>query len=188
MNNEMSKAIMARTKLGNRFLKNMRNRDRDLFLKQKNLCVNIKRKSEKDYLTQLKEKQVTDNKRFWKTVKFFLSNKVRFSERINLTEKKNSLITDCGEVPEELNSFFSYVVKNLNIPNYEGCDPVSDNIDHFTLKAIVKWRTIQASLSQHQSMKIRPNFPLIFFLKEHVLEKIEMLDSSKSYPAIFLLR
>ena len=47
----MSKAIMARTKLGNRFLKNMRNRDRDLFLKQKNLCVNIKRKSEKDYLT-----------------------------------------------------------------------------------------------------------------------------------------
>ena len=51
MNNEMSKAIMARTKLGNRFLKNMRNRDRYLFLKQKNLCVNIKRKSEKDYLT-----------------------------------------------------------------------------------------------------------------------------------------
>ena len=50
--------------------------------------------------------------RFWKP---FVSNKVQSSERINLTEENNSLVTDCGEVANELKSFFSSVVKNLNI-------------------------------------------------------------------------
>ena len=52
------------------------------------------RKSTKDYFSNLNGKQITDNKRFWKTVKPFLSNKVQSSERINLTEKNNSLVTD----------------------------------------------------------------------------------------------
>ena len=39
MNNEIFKAIMTRTRLRNRFLKNRSNRNRDLFCKQRNLCV-----------------------------------------------------------------------------------------------------------------------------------------------------
>ena len=41
MNNEISKAIMTRTRLQNRFLKNRSNRNRDLFRKQRNLCVSL---------------------------------------------------------------------------------------------------------------------------------------------------
>ena len=44
------------------------------------------KKSKKDYFSKLNEKQITNNKRFWKTVKPFLSNKVQSSERINLTD------------------------------------------------------------------------------------------------------
>ena len=138
MNNEISKAIMTRTSLRNSFLKNRSNRNRDLFCKQRNLCVSLLRKSKKDYFSYLKEKQITDNKRLWKKVKPFLSNKVQSSERINLTEENDSLVTDCGKFAKELNSFSSSVLKNLNIPNYDGYDPLSDNIDHPTLKAIVK--------------------------------------------------
>ena len=140
MNNEISKAIVTRTRLRNRFLKNRNNRSRDLYRKQRNICVSLLRKSKKDYFSKLNEKQITDNKRFWKTVKPFLSNKVQSSERINLTDENNSLVTDCGKVEKELNSFFSSVVKNLNIPSYERYDPLSDNIFHPTLKAIAKWR------------------------------------------------
>ena len=128
MNNEISKAIMTRTRLRNRFLKNRSNRNRDLFRKQRNLCVTLLRKSKKDYFSNLNEKQITNNKRFWKTVKPFLSNKVQSSERINLTDENDSLVTDCGKVAKELNSFFSSVVKHLNIRNYDGCDPLSDKI------------------------------------------------------------
>ena len=87
MNNEISKAIMTRTRLRNRFLKNRSNRNRDLFRQQRNSCVSLLRKSKKDYFSNLNEKQITDNKRFWKTVKPFLSNKVQSSERINLLTK-----------------------------------------------------------------------------------------------------
>ena len=124
MNKEISKAIMTRTRLRNRFLKNSSNRKRDLFRKQRNLCVSLLRKAKKDY--------------------------------------------------------FSCVVKNLNIPNYEGCDPLSDNIDHATLKAIVKWRnhpSIFTITSEHENT---PKFSFTFVSKEHVLGEIQIMDSSKA--------
>ena len=122
MNNEISKAIMTRTRLRNRFLKNRSNRNRDLFRKQRNLCVTLLRKSKKDYFSNLNEKQITDNKRFWKTVKPFLSNKVQSSERINLTDENDSLVADYGKIAAELNSFCSFVVKNLNISSFDVFD------------------------------------------------------------------
>ena len=81
MTNEISKAIMTRTRLRNRFLKNRSTRNRDLFRKQRNLCVSLLRKPKKDYFSNLNEKQTTDNKRFWETVKPFLLNKVQSSEK-----------------------------------------------------------------------------------------------------------
>ena len=180
MNNEISKAIMTRTRLRNCFLKKRSNQNRDLFRKQRYLCVSLLRKSKKDYFSKLNEKQITDNKRFWKTVKPLLLNKVQSSERINLTEKNDSLIPDCGDVAKELNTFFSPVVKNLNTPNYEGCDPLSRNIHHLTLKAFVKWRNHPSILiitSEHENT---PKFSFNFVLKEHVPEEIQMLDSSKA--------
>ena len=107
---------MTRTRLRNRFLKNRSNRIRDLFRKEENLCVSPSRKSKKWLLPNLNQKQITDNKRFRKTVKPFLSNKVQSSEIINLTNEKDSLVTDCGKSATELENFFSSVVRNLNIP------------------------------------------------------------------------
>ena len=92
MNNEISKTIIARTRLRNRFLKNRSNQNRDLFRKQRNLRLRLLRKSKKDYFSYLNEKQITNNKRFWETVKPFLLNKVQSSERINLTDENDSLV------------------------------------------------------------------------------------------------
>ena len=44
------------------------------------------------------------------------------------------------EVARELNNFFPYAVKNLNISNYEYCDPLAENINDPALKAIAKRR------------------------------------------------
>ena len=122
MNNEIVKAIMNRTRLRNRFLINSSNRNRHLFPKQRNLFLSLLTKSKKYYFSSLNEKQITDNKRFWKTVKPFLSNKVQSSERINLTDENDSLVADYGKIATELNSFCSFVVKNLNIPSYDVFD------------------------------------------------------------------
>ena len=66
---------MMRSRLRNRFLKNRSEENRMLFCKQRNKCVSLLRKSKKDYFENLNEKNITDNKRFWKTVKHFLSRK-----------------------------------------------------------------------------------------------------------------
>ena len=57
---------------------------------------------------------------------------------------------------------------------------MSDNIDHATLKAIVKYRnhpSIPTITSEHENT---PKFSINFVSKEHVLEEIQMLDSSKA--------
>ena len=71
-NNEISKARSTRSRLRNRFLKNKSEENRKLLSKQRNKCVSLLRKSKKDYFANLNEKNITDNKRFWKTVKLFL--------------------------------------------------------------------------------------------------------------------
>ena len=68
--------------------------------------------------------------------------------------------------------------------NYEGCDPLTDNIQHPTLNAIVKWRNHPSILritSEHENM---PKFSFNFVSKEHALEEIEILDSSKVVQGI----
>ena len=103
INNEISKEIMTKTRLRNRFLKSRSEENRKLFCKQRNKCVSLLRKSKKDYFANLNEKNITDNKRFWKTVKPFFSKKIHLPERIDLTkEENNSLLTNCEEVAKEL--------------------------------------------------------------------------------------
>ena len=61
---EISKAIMTRNRLRNRFLQNRSEKNRKLFCKQRNKCILPLRKSKEDYLANLNENNITDNKRF----------------------------------------------------------------------------------------------------------------------------
>ena len=79
INNEISKATMTRSRLRNRFLKSRGEENRKLFCKQRNKCISLLRKSEEDYFENLSEENITDNKRFWKTVTPFLSKKKKKS-------------------------------------------------------------------------------------------------------------
>ena len=61
------------------------------------------RKTKKDY-GNLNEKDLIDNKKFWKTVKPLFSDKVKSSEKITLVHE-DKIITD-DENTKILNSFF----------------------------------------------------------------------------------
>ena len=69
-------------------------------------------KLKKDHYANLNEKDVADNKRFWRTVKPLLSDKVKSSEKITLVEGEE-IINEDEENAEILNKFFSNPVKNL---------------------------------------------------------------------------
>ena len=74
---ELNKAIMQRSRLRNAYLKDKTRAARIAYKKQRNLRVSILLKSKKCYCENLDTKNITDNKKFWGTLKPFFSNKVR---------------------------------------------------------------------------------------------------------------
>ena len=82
------------------------------------MCLSLLRKTKKQYNANWNEKDVADNKTFWKTVISLLSDKFKSNENITLVEN-DKIFTQDIKVAEELNSFFSSVVKNLKISEYK---------------------------------------------------------------------
>ena len=105
MNKSSTSVHMKRSRLRNLYLKDKTETSRIAYIKQRNYCVSLLRKTKKDHYANLDEKDVADNKQFWKTVKPLLSNKVKSSEKITLVEREE-IITEDGENAEILNKFF----------------------------------------------------------------------------------
>ena len=73
---------MNRTRLRNRYLKLPSTGNKDLYKRQRNLCTSLIRKGKRTYYNNLDTKNVSDNKKFWATVKpFFL---IKFMPLIKL--------------------------------------------------------------------------------------------------------
>ena len=79
------------------------------------------RKSKREYFNNLNKKNVCDNKNFWKVVKPLLSNKIISNEKITIAEGDKIIMSD-KETAKVLNEFFSNVVNNLNIPQFNQID------------------------------------------------------------------
>ena len=77
------------------------------------------------YYSNLEEKQVADDKTFWKTIKLFLSDKIVSREKLTLVEKDEIDINTA----QILNIFISNIVNNLEIAEYANSDLISDNMN-----------------------------------------------------------
>ena len=65
----LRKAIMKRSRLKNLFNKQRTHKNWVNYKMQQNHCVNLLRKTEKNYFTNLNIKNINDSKTFWKTIK-----------------------------------------------------------------------------------------------------------------------
>ena len=72
------------------------------------------RKSRPGYFENLNEKNINDSKTFWKTIKPFLSDKVRLTNKMTLIDNEEIIMDYCN-TPKVLNTFFSNIISNLNI-------------------------------------------------------------------------
>ena len=126
---------MKRSRLRSLFLKKKTDTSRIAYIKQGNYYVSLLRKTKKDHYANLNEKDVSDNKHFWRTVKPLLSDKIKSSDKITLVNGEE-IINDDKENAEILIRSFSNAVKNLKIPEYQEADPHGNNISHSIFKAI----------------------------------------------------
>ena len=77
---------MARSKQRNNYLKYRAKSNRKACFKQRNICVNILRKTRKQCHSNPEVSRAAENKKFWKTVKNFLSHKSSNFEKIVMVE------------------------------------------------------------------------------------------------------
>ena len=178
MNKTLSKEIMKRSNLRNKYLKSRSEEDRQRFRKQRNLCVSLLRKTKRSYYSNLNEKNVIDNRKFWKTVKPILSNKFVNNENITLVDNKK-IITNDKEIAKVLNDFFSNIIKSLNIPKKDHTNSIVENVRDPTLKAILKYRKHPSILA----IKRRIKSGLVFtfnHITEDAIKEIKNLDASKA--------
>ena len=86
MTKELHKAIMKRSRLRNKFLKDRTENNQKNFKHQRNFCKKLLRTTKKSYYSNLDIKKVTDNKTFWKTIIPLFTKRPLKGEKINLTE------------------------------------------------------------------------------------------------------
>ena len=106
--------------------------------------MNLLRRTKKNYFSNINISSATDNKKFWKTVKLLLSDKISHKIAINLVENDTSLSGDLI-VAATFNNYFNNIVRNLltltnkNFPkkkangfNLNLLDPIEAAISKFT--------------------------------------------------------
>ena len=103
------KAILKRSKLRNKYLRERMNEAKSLYNKQRNFCVSILRKKKRDYFGSLNNEIVTDNRKFWKTISPFFSEKTFHNKKI----------TNNVELAETFYTFFSKKIPKLSAYGFD---------------------------------------------------------------------
>ena len=94
MKKTLRKAIMKRSKLKNKFNKERNKKNWSDYKQQRNICLNLLKESKTHHFDNLNVKDLTENKRFWKTIKPFFTDETRNSNNIILTENYQTLRED----------------------------------------------------------------------------------------------
>ena len=191
INKKINKEIMKRSRLRNRFFKTKNETDRQNYNTQRNFCLSLIRSEKKNYFSNINIRSITDNKKFWKTVKPLFTEKVHIKSKITLIENKliaqengedletENVITDDVEVSEVFNDFFVNIVPNLGITKLnfdndfiETGDQISNSINKFRNHpsiVMIKSRNSDSDVFSFSAISYND-----------VLKKIENLDVAKA--------
>ena len=178
MANSLRKAIMKRSELESKYVKNKTNENLKSYEKQRNFCSKLCKKERKKYYEMLDLKNVTDNKEFWKTVKPFLSDKVTTFPKISLVEN-GEITSDDSKVTNSISNFFENAIRSLGIKanehsreNYDLKDPVEIAIKKFEQHASIN--LIKKNITDNENFNFSP------VDHENILKEIINLDSKKN--------
>ena len=143
MSNTLRKAILKRSKLWNTFSKKRSSENWQNYERRRNICSNILKPTKKAFFENLNINEITDNRKFWKTVK---PGKCKTSNNIILTEK-NETLNDDNKNSNTFNEYFTSIIKGLNLrqstgntncENEESCKKIKENLGNkiFSFEAV----------------------------------------------------
>ena len=85
---------MLRSRLLNIFLKEKSLESEKAYNKQRKICIKMVKKAKKEHFQNISLSQITDNKKFWKTVSHLFGSNVKMKQKVNLIEKNFSVTSD----------------------------------------------------------------------------------------------
>ena len=114
MTKSLRKAIMLRSNLKNNFNKQRSDENWDNHRKQRNYCVKLLCQTKEKYFSNINVKSVSDNKKFWKTIKPFFSNKGLNANNMILIED-NKIVREEEIIANIMNNYFTNIVTHLKL-------------------------------------------------------------------------
>ena len=114
MSKQLRKAIMTRTRLLNKYRKDNSAGNLFAYKRQKKFCFKLLRKSKKNFYNNLSVKRITDNGKFWQTIKSNCIDKTLKDERITLVEG-DKVITEEKDVVKIFKDHLKKIVETLKI-------------------------------------------------------------------------
>ena len=160
MNKDISKAIMDRTRLRHKFLRNRSIEDRNAYNKQRNYCVSLIRKIKEDYYNNLDYRKIIlllYYKSFWKYVKPLSTGKNASSNNITLTED-HSILENNEKIAETFNNFFTSAVSNLTTPPFVDLLVETDHHENPFLRIIEQYKN-HPSVAAINEKNLNKSFP-----------------------------
>ena len=122
MTKALRKENMHRTRLHNKYNKDRTEANLKAFKKQRNKCVKLLRRAKFDYYRNIDLGKLTDNHKFWKTVKPLFSDKVQVNSSISLIED-GKMVNQDSQIAEIFNQYFANITDSLGIT-------VNDSLSH----------------------------------------------------------
>ena len=104
MTKALRKAMMHRKRLHNKYIKSRTDENHKTYKKQRNFCVKLLRRTKSDYYRNLDLGDLTDNRKFWKTVKSVFSNEIQTTSSVTLIED-GKVITEDTKIAEIVNHY-----------------------------------------------------------------------------------
>ena len=181
MTKELRKAIMVRSRLHNDLNKKKTLLCKLAYNKQRHFCTGLLRRTKKEYYSKLSPKNVSDNKKFWKIVKPFFSDKSVTTDKITIIDD-NEIHDDDKNVSEIFNNFFSNAVNNLNIPEYIPLNADVDEVDPI-MKAINKYKNHDSIIRIREETNNEEGFSFKQIESKTVENAIFSLNKSKACPS-----
>ena len=189
MTKYLRKEIMLHSRLCNKFLMTKPEESKQLYNKQRNLCVTLLLKAKTNYFAELDNGILKDDIKFWKTVNSLFLEKAYPKESITTISKDTEETkTKKEELAEVFNSFFSSMVDNLKRKDYDRnrqakvCthpDPVLRAIKTFKYhSSILKIKEFMTNKSMSLSAM---SFSFGYITQEKTYKALQNLDKKKTY-------
>ena len=164
---DMRKAIMLRSQLQNLWYTYKLPEYHIALKRQKNYCNRLYKRERKKFYSKLNLNDITDNRKFWKTMKPLFGDKGGAKEKIVLVEG-DRIINEDSEVAQTFNDFFDGAVKSLGI---------SENEVLMTNVEISQGKVLDA-IKQFEA------HPSILLIKENVVVDVEFSFSPVTLDVI----